>query len=207
MNWTLYLKTIFLIGRPISSLLIRNAEQVSEWEYHEEDDYSSLLARTLEYRDHLLVEFKERWLKEYLLNLRKKERASFQSPRSWEKGEIALLKLLSKSRPFWPLVRVVDTSPNEERVIRTVHVAKTDSSEMMVNVNYLIPLELYSELNSPNIYDDISSQEEIPEELEENIESSDIENSELGSSNKRPSRKTAKASRAQIVNLVHRRLL
>ena len=207
MNWTLYLKTIFLIGRPISSLLIRNTEQVSEWEYHEEDDYSSLLARTLEYRDHLLVEFKERWLKEYLLNLRKKERASFQSPRSWEKGEIALLKLLSKSRPFWPLVRVVDTSPNEERVICTVHVAKTDSSEMVVNVSYLIPLELYSELNSPNIYDDISSQEEIPEELEENVESSDIGNSELGSSNKRPSRKTAKASRAQIVNLVHRRLL
>ena len=55
----------FFIGRPIPSLLFGNSEQVPEWEYHEEDDYSSLLAQTLEYRDHLLVEFKERWLKEY----------------------------------------------------------------------------------------------------------------------------------------------
>ena len=60
----------FLIGRPIPSLLFGNSEQVPEREYYEEDDYSSLLAQTLEYRDHLLVEFKERWLKEYLSNLR-----------------------------------------------------------------------------------------------------------------------------------------
>ena len=144
----------FLIGRPIPSLLFGNSEQVPEWEY-QEDDYSSLLAQTLEYRDYLLVEFKERWLKEYLLNLREKDRASFQSPRSWEKGEIALLKLSSKSRPFWPIVRAVDTFPKEERVIRTVCVAKPDNSEVVVNVSYLIPLDLYSELNNPNIYDDI----------------------------------------------------
>ena len=154
-----------------------------------------------------MVEFKERWLKEYLLNLREKDRASFQSPRNWEKGEIALLKLPSKSRPFWPLVRVVDTFPNEERVIRTVRVAKPDNSEVVVNVSYLIPLELYSELNDPNMYDDISSQEEISEETEENVESSVMENGELESSNTRPSRKTAEASRAQMVNLARRRLL
>ena len=77
----------------------------------------------------------------------------------------------------------------------------------MVNVSYLIPLELYSELNNPNIYDDISSQEEISEEPEENVESSDMENGELESSNTRPSHKTAEASGAQIVNLARRRLL
>ena len=118
-----------------------------------------------------------------------------------------MLKLPSKCRPFWPLVRVVDTFPNEERVICTVRVAKLDNSEVVVNVSYLIPSELYSELNNPNVYGDISSQEEIPEELEENVESSDIENSEFGSSIRRPSRKTAEASRAQIVNLACRRLL
>ena len=49
-----------LIGRPITSLLFGDSDQVPEWEYHEDDDYSSILAQTLEYRDHLLVEFKER---------------------------------------------------------------------------------------------------------------------------------------------------
>ena len=94
----------FLIGRPIPSLLFGDSDQVPEWEYHEDDDYLSLLAQTLEYRDHLLVEFKERWLKEYLLNLREKDRVSFQSPRNWEKGEITLLMLPAKSRKFGPLV-------------------------------------------------------------------------------------------------------
>ena len=69
-----------------------------------------------------------------------------------------MLKLSSKSSPFWPLVRVVDTFPNEEWVIRAVCVAKLDNSEVVINVSYLIPLELYSELNNPNIYGDISSQ-------------------------------------------------
>ena len=194
----------FLLGRPIPSILFGNSEQLPEWEYHEEGDYSTLLAQTLEYRDHLLLEFKERWLTEYLLNLREKDRASFQSPRSWEKGEIALFKLPSKGRPFWPLVRVVDTFPDEEQVIRTVRVAKPDKSEVVVNVKHLIPLELYSELNNPNLYDGASSQEEVSERVEESSSDEDLE---FESSNARPSRKTAEASRAQIVNLARRGLL
>ena len=194
----------FLVGRPIPSLLFGNSEQLPEWEYHEEGDYSTLLAQTLEYRDHLLLEFKERWLTEYLLNLREKDRASFQSPRSWEKGEIALLKLPSKSRPFWPLVRIVETFPNEEQVIRTVRVAKPDKSEVVVNVSHLIPLELYSELNNPHLYDGASSQEEASEQVEE---SSAVEDLEPESSNARPSRRTAEASRAQTINLARRGLL
>ena len=47
----------------------------------------------------------------------------------------------------------------------------------------------------------------MPEELEENVESSDIENSEVEYSNTRPSHKTAEASRTQIVNLARRRPL
>ena len=101
----------------------------------------------------------------------------------------------------------MDTFSNEERVIRAVRVAKPDNSEVVVNVSYLIPLDLYCELNNLNIYDDISSQEEISEEPEENVESSDMEYGELESSNTRPSHETAEASRAQIVNLAHRRLL
>ena len=73
-------------------------------------------------------EFKERWLTEYLVNLREKDRASVGENKIWEKGEIALLKLPTKSRPFWPLVRIVDTYPDFEMVMRTVKVAKPDGS-------------------------------------------------------------------------------
>ena len=77
-----------------------DSEQVPEWEYSEEDDYSSLLAHALETRDGLYESFKERWLSNYLVNLREKDRAYFHSPKQWEKGEIALFRVPSRSRPY-----------------------------------------------------------------------------------------------------------
>ncbi|XP_064100683.1 uncharacterized protein LOC135211295 [Macrobrachium nipponense] len=52
-------------ARFIPSLMFGDSEQVPEWEYGEEHEYSSLLARTLETRDGLYESFKERWLSEY----------------------------------------------------------------------------------------------------------------------------------------------
>ena len=40
----------FLVGRPNPSLMVGDSWQVLELEYHEEDDYSSLLAQTLEFK-------------------------------------------------------------------------------------------------------------------------------------------------------------
>ena len=104
--------------------------------------------------------FKERWLSEYLVNLREKDRASFHSARKWERGEIALFKLPSKSRSYWPLVRVVDIFLDEEGVVRTVRIVKPDGNESNVNVSHLIPLELYSELNYPNFNVQVSEHED-----------------------------------------------
>ena len=58
-----------------------------EWAYYDED-YSSVLSKTIEWRDSVFRDFKENWLKEYLLSLRKKDRASYCHcpPRVW-KGE------------------------------------------------------------------------------------------------------------------------
>ena len=53
----------FLMGRPIPSLVFGDSEQVPEWEYHEKDEYSSLLAQTLELRDSMFENFKDRWLR------------------------------------------------------------------------------------------------------------------------------------------------
>ena len=43
----------FLVGRPIPSLMFGDQEQVSEWEYNEEEDYSTHLSQVLNLRDYL----------------------------------------------------------------------------------------------------------------------------------------------------------
>ena len=218
----------FLVGRPIPSLMFGDFEQVPEWEYNEEEGYSSHLSQVLNLRDYLHEEFKERWLTEYLVNLREKDRASFGGNKTWEKGEIALLKLPTKSRPFWPLVRIVDTYPDFEMVMRTVKVAKPDGSLVKVNVQHLIPLELYCELNTPNTRDvseedsDIVRGVETHEEANSEVESGQdfvvagaeggMPVSEIGNvipvtESSRPSRRTAQASRAQTISLASKGLL
>ena len=189
----------FLVGRFIPSLMFGDSEQVPEWEYDEDDEYSSLLARTLETRDGLYESFKEKWLSEYLLGLKEKDRASFHPPRKWEIGEIALFKLPSKSRTYWPLVRIIKTFCDDEGVVRTVRIVKSDRSESVVNVSFLIPLELYSELNDPNLYDQIEEEENVGElEFDEVL---DTETTLPVDESVRPVRSTALASRNLIRNL------
>ncbi|XP_068224758.1 uncharacterized protein [Palaemon carinicauda] len=75
----------FLVGRFIHSLMFGDFEQVPECEYGEEDEYSFLLAHTLETREGPYESFKERWLSEYLLSLKENDRSSFHPPRKREK--------------------------------------------------------------------------------------------------------------------------
>ena len=196
----------FLVGGPIPSIMFGDKDQVPEWEELDDENYSSLLAQKLELRDALFVEFKDRWLREYLVNLREKDRAAHHSQRDWKIGEIALLKLASKSRPHWPLVRVVDIFPSDEGIIRTIRVVKSDNSEVTVNVSHLIPLELYSELNNPNLYNAADHFDENEDDLVDNFEFSDTEEVPDPVS-ARPSRKTAEASRAQIRSLAGKGLV
>ena len=201
----------FLVGRPIPSIILGDYEQVPEWEYIEEEDYSSQLVNVLNLRDFLYEEFKDRWLSEYLVNLREKDRASFSQARSWKSGEIALLKLPSRTKPYWPLVKIVDTYPDEDLVVRTIRVSKPDGKEVNVNVKHLIPLELYCELNTPNIEEEIENPIEI-EPVEDLTESevgseSAVSIDEVEVPNQRPPRRTAQASRAQTQNLASQGLL
>ena len=55
----------FLVGRPIPSLLFGNLNVDPEWEYYDED-YSSVLSKTVEWRDSVFRDFKDKWLKEYV---------------------------------------------------------------------------------------------------------------------------------------------
>ena len=66
----------FLVGRPIPSLLLGECNVDPEWEYYDEE-YSNALSRTTEWRESVFRDFKDRWLKEHLLSLREKDRASY----------------------------------------------------------------------------------------------------------------------------------
>ena len=195
----------FLVGRPIPSLLFRDLNLDPEWEYY--DDYSSVLSKTIEWRDSVFRDFKDKWLKEYLLNLREKDRASYYPPKVWNVGEISLLKLPNKAKAFWPLVRVLETYPDKDQVVRSVKVLKPDQNELVVNVKHLIVLELYFELNNPQIYSDNtdeSTQRESDSKMEEVM--SEIDSSVSGSPPARP-RRTAQASRAQAKGFARRGLV
>ena len=194
----------FLVGRPIKSLLLGDKNVNPELEYYDED-YSDVLSRTIEWRDSVFREFNNRWLKEYLLSLREKDRASYCPPREWKVGEIALFRLPNRAKAFWPLVRILETFPDENNVIRTVHIPKPDHSKSTVNVNHLSSLELYSELDRPRVVARDSNilgngSEDVSVETDSELESPEVVSV-------RPSRKIAQASRLQTRDLAGKGLL
>ena len=140
----------FLVGRPISSLLFGDLNLDPEWEYYDED-YSSVLYKTIEWRDSVFRNFKDKWLKECLLNLVEKDRVSYCPPRVWKVGEVALFNLSTKAKAYLPLVRILQMFPDNNQAIRTVKILKPDLGEVVVNVNHLISLELYFELENPQM--------------------------------------------------------
>ena len=79
---------------------------------------------------------------------------------------------------------------------------------MVVNVKHLIVLELYFELNNPQIYSDNtdeSTKRESDSEMEEVM--SEVDGSVFGSPPARPSRRSAQASRAQTKDFARRGLV
>ena len=67
--------------------------------------------------DSVFRDFKDKWLKEYLLSLREKDRASYCPSRVWKVGEVALFKLPNKAKAYWLLVRILQTFPDNDQVI------------------------------------------------------------------------------------------
>ena len=182
----------FLIGRSIPSLLFGDLNLDSEWEYYDED-YSSVLSKTIEWRDSVYRDFKDKWLKEHLLSLREKDRASYCPPRDGKVGEVVLFKLSNKA-----LVRILETFPDNDQVVLTVKILKPDLSEVIVDANYLIFLELYFELENPQINTNgFNNSAQGRGDLEENENVSEVDVPVFVSAAVRPYSSTVQASRAQ----------
>ena len=123
-------------------------------------------------------------------------------------GEVALFKLPNKAKAYWPLVRILQTFPDNDQVIRTVKILKPDLSEVVVNVNHLISLELYFELENPQVYTDGSDNStQGGEDLEDDDNVSEIRVPVSTSAAARPIRSTARASRAQTRDLAGKGLV
>ena len=101
----------------------------------------------------------------------------------------------------------METFPDKDQVVRSVKVLKPDQNEVVVNFKHLIVLELYFELNNPQIYSDTdeSTQRESDSEMEEVM--SEVDGSVSGSPPARPSRRTAQASRVQTKGFARRGLV
>ena len=82
------------------------------------------------------------------------------------------------------MVRITDTYPDQDQVTCTVKVTKPDGKEVKVNVKHLIPLELHSELNTPenvNVSEDNNNKIDEYEPQDDNVSEYEIDLSECES--------------------------
>jgi len=102
------------------------------------------LVRSLEMRQSLMDDFKDRWYDEYLLSLREHCRDTYQE--SWENvigvGNVVLIETPNKPRHNWQMGLVTELLPGPDGVVRCVRVRRPDRSEGVHCITMLYPLEI-----------------------------------------------------------------
>ena len=115
-------------------------------EYIWEDDppSRSTLIQAIEARNKLFDHFKEVWYNQYLLSLRGGYQNLHES--RWENrikaGDVVLVKLPNKPRPYWLLGRVQEVILGFDDKIRSVRLKRGDGQIVHHSINHLYPLEL-----------------------------------------------------------------
>jgi hypothetical protein len=114
------------------------------------DYLQSELATTLEIQDEVLEHFRQLWFDNYLLSLRETSRNLYQS--DWTNriklGQVVLIKVPNKTRPFWNLGRVMEIIIGYDNKIRSVLIKKSDGQLYHYSISHLYPLELSLTHNS-----------------------------------------------------------
>ena len=102
------------------------------------------ILNSLIHRDEIFNAFSESWYKDYLLSLRESSRDLHQV--EWDNavqlGDIVLIEVPNKTRPFWPIGKVIELLPRNDECVRTVRLIKSDRSEGVYSISLLYPLEL-----------------------------------------------------------------
>ena len=92
-------------------------------EFVKEDVYARKRWRRVQF---LVKEFWNRWRKEYILNLQARSKWN-KEKRNLEVGDIVILKEDDMIRGFWSLARVVETTEDEDGLVRRVKILLGDS--------------------------------------------------------------------------------
>ncbi|MCL4143219.1 UNVERIFIED_CONTAM: hypothetical protein GTU68_003428 [Idotea baltica] len=102
------------------------------------------LERTLSVHEEIYEHFRNLWYKDYLLSLREHSKNLHQS--NWENrikvGDIVLIKLLNKPRPFWLLGRGLEIIISYDNKIRSVKIKQGNGLTANHSIKNLYPLEL-----------------------------------------------------------------
>ena len=94
--------------------------------------------------------FKKRWRDEYLTSLRQRHYngCRVESQHHLHPGVLVILVQKSQPEATWPLARILEVYPDEERVIQTIKV-KTEHDTFLRATNLVVPLELSCESYPP----------------------------------------------------------
>ena len=104
--------------------------------FQEADVYCRKRWRTVQ---HLANTFWERWRKEYLQSLQRRNKWT-EKKRNFMKGEIVLLKDAERVRNNWPMGVIVDVFRGEDGLVRSVHVKVATGSIMKRPIAKLVLL-------------------------------------------------------------------
>ncbi|KAG1677791.1 MMS19 nucleotide excision repair [Nymphon striatum] len=124
------------------------------------DENEKNLVSVLEQRDNYYLQFKREWYEHYLLSLREKigSPSKLSSNNDISAGDVVLIKIPNKTRPYWLLGRVLRIVIGHDNRVRSVFLKRSDGRRAHHSIVHLYPLELKTlsqtsdEENNENTY-------------------------------------------------------
>ena len=146
------------------------------------------LNKTLDVQEEMFYNFKNQWYDSYLLSLREQSRNLYQT--DWtnriQVGDIVLVQMPNKPRPFWLMGRVLEVVLGFDNKIRSVKLQRSDGTVCHHSICHLYPLELSL---THNVRDNLNNNEHS-----KNIEINNSDPTPDHGSNSEPRRPLRKAA-------------
>ena len=102
------------------------------------------LIRALQLRDEYFARYRDLWYEEYLTSPRETAFDLYQD--SWENrikiGDLVIISSPIKPRSHWSMGRVTKLHPDDEGVVRSAALMRSDRTEGTYAIKHLYPLEL-----------------------------------------------------------------
>ena len=155
-------------------LIFKDSDERYLWD--QDPPTRDALSQSIAIRDEVFAEFKEQWYNTYLLSLREHSRDLHQC--NWQNkvkaGDVVLVKIPNKSRPYWLLGRVLELIVGHDNLVRSVKLKRGDGAVVHHSINHLYPLELSLThafkdapvVNQEDVFQNLEEAEDPPAEIE-----------------------------------------